>query len=113
MSTLEKHKVWENHWEEPPNLLNTTWVFKITDNTHGNPSKFKGRLCVQGFNPDYLEIYAPTGKVSTLRMILLYSLHANLNVVQFNVQGEFLHASLTEEVYIKTPKGVNRPLWYS
>ncbi|KNZ45042.1 reverse transcriptase [Puccinia sorghi] len=28
--------------------------------------------------------------------------------VWFNVQGAFLHAPLTEDVYIKTPKGVNR-----
>ncbi|KNZ49972.1 hypothetical protein VP01_4666g1 [Puccinia sorghi] len=50
VNSIEQHDVWENHWEEPPNPLNTTWVFKIKDNTHGDPLKFKGRLCVQGFN---------------------------------------------------------------
>jgi hypothetical protein len=41
-------------------------------------------------------------------MLLLYSLHQNLQITQFNVQGAFLHAPLSEAVYIKTPKGVNQ-----
>jgi hypothetical protein len=79
INSIENHQVWENHADEPPNPLDTTWVFRIKDNTHGDPLKFKSRLCVQGFNQihgtDYDETYAPTGKVSTLRMLLLYSLH--------------------------------------
>lgn len=106
----------ENYSEEPPNPLNTTWVFRIKDNTHGDPLKFKGCLCVQGFNQihgtDYEETYAPTGKIPTLRMLLLYSLHENLSITQFDVQGAFLHAPLSEDVFIKTPKGVNRPTPY-
>ncbi|KNZ48139.1 hypothetical protein VP01_5888g1 [Puccinia sorghi] len=35
-----------------------------------------------------------------------------MTLVQFDVQGAFLHAPLTEEVYIKTPTGVNRPSPY-
>lgn len=70
VNSIENHDVWENYEDEPPNPLNTTWVFKIKDNTHGDPLKFKSRLCVQGFNQihgtDYDETYAPTGKVSTL-----------------------------------------------
>jgi hypothetical protein len=45
-------------------------------------------------------------------MLLLYSLHENLSITQFNVQGAFLHAPLSKEVFIKTPKGVNRPTPY-
>ncbi|KNZ50128.1 hypothetical protein VP01_4584g2 [Puccinia sorghi] len=36
----------------------------------------------------------------------------NLNVLQFDVQGAFLHAPLTEDVFIITPKGVNQPTTY-
>jgi hypothetical protein len=112
IDSIENHEVWDNHHEEPPNPLDTTWVFKIKDNCHGDPIKHKARLCVQGFNQiegvDHGETFAPTGKVSTLKMILLYALHQNLSITQFDVQGAFLHAPLTENVYIKTPKGVNR-----
>jgi hypothetical protein len=45
-------------------------------------------------------------------MILLHLLHQNLQVTQFDVQGAFVHAPLTEEVFIKTPKGVNRDAPY-
>lgn len=82
-----------------------TWVFKIKDNTHGDNLKFKGRICVQGFNQihgtDYEETYAPNGKVPTLRMLLLYSLHKKLKVTQLNVQGAFLHAPLSEDVFLR------------
>lgn len=45
-------------------------------------------------------------------MVLLYPIHEKLEVTQFNVQGAFLHAPLSENVYIKTPKGVNQPTPY-
>ncbi|KNZ59910.1 putative gag/pol polyprotein [Puccinia sorghi] len=45
-------------------------------------------------------------------MLLLYSIHKNLKVKQFDVQGDFLHAPLSEDVFIKTPKGVNQKTPY-
>lgn len=48
--SIDSHYVWEDYQDRPPNPLDTTWVFKIKDNTHGNPLKFKWQLCVQGFN---------------------------------------------------------------
>ncbi|KNZ59903.1 hypothetical protein VP01_1645g1 [Puccinia sorghi] len=70
VNSIESHDVWEDYEEEPLNPLNTMWVFRIKDNTHGDPLKFKGRLCVQGFNEiygtDYEETYALTGRVPTL-----------------------------------------------
>ncbi|PLW06367.1 hypothetical protein PCASD_22256 [Puccinia coronata f. sp. avenae] len=111
VQSIESHGVWENYYNNPPNPLDTTWVFRIKDNCHGKPIKYKGRLCVQSFDQihgiDYNEKFAPTGKVSTLRMLLLYSLDQNLKITQLYVQGAFLHAPLSKEVYIKTPRGVN------
>ncbi|KAI7935206.1 hypothetical protein MJO28_016844 [Puccinia striiformis f. sp. tritici] len=111
IGSIKSHDVWDDHYEEPPNPLDTTWVFKIKDNCHGNPLKHKARLCMQGFEQiegvDHGGTFAPTGKVLTLRMTLIYSLHQNLTVTQFHVQGAFLHAPLSEGVFIKTPKGVN------
>ncbi|KNZ58094.1 hypothetical protein VP01_199g1 [Puccinia sorghi] len=34
INSIENQEVWESYAEEPPNPLNTTWVFKIKDNTH-------------------------------------------------------------------------------
>ncbi|PLW45531.1 hypothetical protein PCANC_10125 [Puccinia coronata f. sp. avenae] len=88
----------------------------IKENSHGKPVKSKSRLCVQGFNKiqgtDFDKTYAPTGKIYTLRTIPLYTIHKHLNVLQFDVQGAFLHASLSKEVFIRTPKGSNRKFPY-
>ena len=112
LQSIEDHNVWENHWEQPPNPLNTTWIFKIKDNCHGGPLKFKARLCVQGFNQieglDFDNTFAPTGKAATLRLLLLYALDKKKQIRQFDVQGAFLHAPLDEDVYIVNPKGCPR-----
>ncbi|KNZ44713.1 hypothetical protein VP01_88g5 [Puccinia sorghi] len=109
INLIESHMVWYDHWEKPENPLNTTLTFEIKDNCHIDPLKFNARLCVQGFNQmegtDHRETFEPTGKSSNLRMILLYALHKNLEILQFGVQGAFLHTPLEEEVYIQTPKG--------
>lgn len=75
MESIERYEDWENYYEEPSNTLDTTWVFKIKENSHGEPLKFKSCLCVQGFNQIYNtyfeEMYAPTSKPTTLCLLLL------------------------------------------
>lgn len=55
---------------EPVNPLNTTWVYHLKDNCHGDPLVYKSQLCVQGFNQiyglDYQDTFSPTGKAASL-----------------------------------------------
>ncbi|KNZ60892.1 uncharacterized protein VP01_1487g1 [Puccinia sorghi] len=98
MDSIKRHEVWENHYEEPANPLDTTWGFKIKENSQGEPLKFKSQFCVQGFNQiygtDFEETYTPTREPATLCILLLYAASKSLDILQFDVQGAFLHAPL-------------------
>lgn len=109
LNSIENHEVWEECWVKPPNPLKTTWVLRIKDNCHNAPLKFKARLCVQGFvqieGLDFDQMFAPTGSLSTLQIIILYALKKDLPIRKFEFQGAFLHPPWEEEVFISTLKG--------
>lgn len=116
-STIEDQGLWEDADKNTvTNPLNTTPVFKITTNAHGKAPILKTQLCVQGFNQryglDYLETYAPTGKVASLRGLLTYAADKKLNILQLDVKGAFLHSELDKKVFIKTPHGFGRSSKY-
>ncbi|KNZ49490.1 hypothetical protein VP01_4981g1 [Puccinia sorghi] len=74
--------------------------------------KKKARLCIQGFlqlpGVDYDETFAPTGKFSTLLILLTLAIEKELPLRQFDVKAAFLYAPLKENLYIKTPEGSKR-----
>lgn len=116
-STIEDQGVWEDAKEdEVTNPLNMVPVFKIKLNSHGKPETYKTRICVQGFSQkyglDYLDTYAPTGKVASLQAVLTYAADRGLKLLQLNVKGAFLQSELDEQVFIKTPYGCNRKSKY-
>ncbi|MBW0483613.1 hypothetical protein O181_023328 [Austropuccinia psidii MF-1] len=90
LDNMMKHQVWtpSNH---PPNLkpLSTTWVFKKKTDENGNLTKFKAQLCVRGFSQmegiDYNEVFAPTGRIASLRLLLtLCSLNNTFKTLRLN-----------------------------
>lgn len=109
LNNIQALIIWEDFEDESnvKNPLNTTWVFKIKDNSNQIPTQFKARLCVQGFQQiqgiDFEETWAPTGKNASLKILLIHSLNSNLKITQFDVKGAFSHAPIEEEVFIKTP----------
>lgn len=112
LTSIEEHQVWEDMFDEPKSFLHTTWIFKTKPSTLSAAERKKARLCIQGFSQvegtDYGETFAPTGKFTTLLMILLFAIDKKLPIRQFDVKSAFLYAPLKEELYIKTPEGSNR-----
>lgn len=82
--------------------------------------RYKARLCAKGFNQqqgiDYEEIFSPTARYDTIRVLLSIAARDDLQIMQFDVKTAFLHGDLQEEIYMEIPEGVtvkneeNRPL---
>lgn len=55
---------------------------------------------------DYKITYAPTGKLVSLCMLIVFSLNKSLTFHQINIKSTFLKAPLEEYIYLNPPEGV-------
>ncbi|MBW0536433.1 hypothetical protein O181_076148 [Austropuccinia psidii MF-1] len=103
-------------WEEVPiqdnfKLVGTTWVFKIKTDDQHQVLKYKTRLCAQGFSQtqgfDFSKTFAPTGRLNSLRTLILFAVSRNLLFEQLDIKSAFLNAPLEEEVYLTIPQGLD------
>ncbi|XP_070025519.1 uncharacterized mitochondrial protein AtMg00820-like [Nicotiana sylvestris] len=107
---LERNKVW--HLVPRPSdrtIIVTRWVFRNELDEHGNATRNKARLVVQGFNQeegiDYDEIFGPVAHMEAIRIHIAFASHMEFTLFQMDVKSAFLNGFLKEEVYIKLPPG--------
>ncbi|KNZ57867.1 hypothetical protein VP01_2052g2 [Puccinia sorghi] len=83
--------------------------------TISSVEKKKARLCIQGFSQipglNYNNTFAPTGKFTSLLIILTLAVNRKLPIRQFDIKSAFLFA-LKEKLFIKGPEGSNRKVPY-
>jgi hypothetical protein len=112
LANIEHHQVWEDVDEVLTSFLRTMWVLKTKPATLSASERKKARLCIQGFSQiegvDYDKTSAPTGKFTTLLVVLMLAIDKKLLIWQFDVKSDFLYAPLKEELFIKTPEGSTR-----
>ncbi len=70
---------------------------------------YKARWVAKGFTQcfsiDYDSTFSPVVCIENLWLLLAFVNACNLEIHQVNVDMVFLHAKLTEEIYISQPKG--------
>jgi hypothetical protein len=102
-----------NAWkivDRPPDrkVVGSKWVFKVKYTPSGHIDKFKARLVAQGFSQvyrtDFTEVFSPTLKMDSLRILLAIAAMEDLEVHQLDIVNAYINSTLKETVYIEPPK---------
>ena len=109
MDSLLGNQTWEltklPDWKK---ALHNKWVYRIKNEYDGSKC-YKARLVVKGFQQkkgiDYLEIFSPIVKMSTIKLVLRMVAIENLHLEQLDVKTAFLHGDLQEDIYMSQPEG--------
>ncbi|KAJ8883743.1 hypothetical protein PR048_015597 [Dryococelus australis] len=109
-SSLVKNNAWVLvDLPEGRTAVQSKWVFKVTRDTDGNVSRFKGRLvakgCSQKYGVDCSETCAPVVRSSTIRLLFVIAVQWYIEIDHMVVMTAFLNGELIEEVYMQQPNG--------
>ena len=85
-------------------IIGTKWVWKAKYKSDGSLEKYKARLVAQGYSQvegfDFEDSFAPTARMTTIRVVLALAAHKQWPVFQMDVKSAFLNGHLKEEVYV-------------
>eukprot|EP00253_Pinus_taeda_P014834 PITA_14834 len=108
--SLQKNHTWIlSDLSEGKKPISCKWLYKVKYKADGTLDKYKARLVARGFSQkegiDYEETFAPTAKMSTIRLVLALAAQFKWKVHQMDVKSAFLNGDLQEEVYMTQPPG--------
>ena len=87
--------------------MHNKWVYRIK-NEHDGSKRYKVRLVVKGFQQkegiEFIEIFSPVVKMSTIRLVLRMVAAENLHLEQLDVKTAFLHGDLEEDICMIQPE---------
>jgi hypothetical protein len=79
----------------------------------GSLSKYKARFCAGGHRQiegvDFFETFAPVVNWTTVRLLLILSQVLSLSSKQVDYTAAFVHAPITDTVYVEIPRGFSEP----
>ena len=89
-------------------VIGGRWVYVIKNDQSKNPI-FKARYVAKGFNQspsiDYEEIFSPTARLTSIRVLCQLAVQENLEIYQLDVKTAYLNADIDHEIYLEQPKG--------
>jgi hypothetical protein len=113
----ESNSIIQNETFSPVNLqelrtdfgarpIRSKWVFKTKRNPDGS-TRYKARLVIKGYKQmDYGETYAPVGKLTTFRLLMIIAARNNWNIDHLDVVTAFLNPDVDDDALImKLPEG--------
>ena len=89
-------------------VVGAKWVYTIKTNQDGEET-YKARYVAKGYSQipdvDYQETFAPTARMSTVRMLLQRTVQDDMVIHQMDVKTAYLNAPIDCEIYIEQPEG--------
>lgn len=107
LNSLDKKQVFKpvTHIPHGRKPIGSRWVFVIKSD-----GRFRARLVAKGFSQvsgiDYFDIYAPTLRMDSLRILLAISAFRDWEIHQIDVETAYLEGDLNEEIFMKCPEGM-------
>ena len=98
--------------ELPPgkHTVGGRWVYAIKPGA--DQDLYKARYVAKGFSQtygvDYFSTFAPTTRLSTIRMVIQIAVQCDYIIHQMDVKSAYLNAPIDCEVYMEQPKGFER-----
>ena len=84
------------------------WVYRLKPTASGEP-QYKARLVARGFSQrpgvHYSQVYAPTSRSETMRLLLAVAAQRGAEAAHFDIDVAYLNAPLQEEIYMLPPPG--------
>ena len=109
LDILRERKVYE--LVDPPKgrkVIDNRWVFDVKPDGHK-----RTHLVAKGFSQvegvDFDKIFSPVVRFETVRLMLALTALENWHIESLNVHSAYLYGKLTEEIYMKQPKGFRVP----
>ena len=85
------------------------WIFAIKHNPDGSIERYKVRLVAKGFSQrpgyDYVETFAPTVRMATIRTVLALAALEDLELHSLDISQAFINGDLDTEIYMEMPEG--------
>jgi hypothetical protein len=90
-------------------VIGSKWVFKVKRNADGSIERYKGRVVAKGYNQrpgfDYIEIFAPTVRMPTIRVVLAISALHDYHLRSIDISHAYLNGEMDCDVYMEQPEG--------
>ena len=111
IATMERKFVWilipRDKLPPGANLVKSSWAFKIKRGAKGEITKFKARLCAQGFTQkdgiDFDRTFSPTMRHSSLRLLIGVAIRYGLNAdTTLDFTRAYLNTPLPKEEKVYT-----------
>ena len=95
---------------EGERVVGARWVYTVKLDNHNNVVKYKARYVAKGYvqrwGIDYDQSFAPTARLSTIRVLLQMCVQYDLTILhQIDVSSAYLNADIDVDLYIEQPKG--------
>jgi transposase InsO family protein len=98
---------------EKRKVIKSKWVFKVKRRPDRTIQKLKARLVAMGYSQvhglDYDEVFSPTLRLETLRLILSLLACRNWTGRQVDFKTAFLNGHLDKPIYMEQPPGFEDP----